>query len=330
MATKSPKIERLRSSLICAWCNKGFTGSYSQAKHFYYEGFNACCSKECRDKSIEKNRNKTLIEKGKTIRKGTMSGPCLECSKMYPTKKTDRQYCSMSCYTKSDAFKKRLQKSSIKGREASKLNWDEKMKAKCSYCEEVFRSPRSRDNKKGLQAFCSSLCYRKYKAELFDIWTANPQQIGSITNYDEFLTGDSLLSCPIDSCEWEGKHLSVHVVNHHGLLARDFKKLAGFNITSGLVCEDTHKKLCDRPLAGTALKGDILSIYKKRNPIFGGYISEERRQSCKKTIAMLSQENGPDRVCAGCGVTFQQASYFGRQKYCAIKCRTEHYRTKGK
>jgi ssDNA-binding Zn-finger/Zn-ribbon topoisomerase 1 len=92
--------------------------------------------------------------------------------------------------------------------------------------------------------FCSKACGRAYLSKRFDRFIANPEIIPLPQNYDEFLD-KQCLPCLIADCEWEGHQLSTHMNMVHGVTARQFKKLAGFNNGTGVVSRELHLRLRD-------------------------------------------------------------------------------------
>lgn len=328
MPYTSPTLEKLSKELECGHCGTVFHGTVSQAKHVKYEGSIVYCSTVCRSAAMSRRAQDQAIREGKKPRKGVMAGPCPVCNKMYESKNVDRKYCSQECYTKSDQFKKMLNENYKKGIKTQLPKWEEVTTVECPVCKENFRSRRSKYNKLGPQKFCSRLCYRKFKADLFDAWVANPQHIAMPQNYDEFMTQDEL-PCLVDGCDWKGRHLSMHLTHAHGIRAEDFKRAAGFNLSTGLVSPDLHQELCDREKVGVAVDRS------KWNPNYGnqersGYVSHERKEHQKKTRFLLKDKTGPDRTCKNCGKSFQQSTIFGRTLYCGVACRGEYYRNSEK
>ncbi len=160
-------------------------------------------------------------------------------------------------------------------------------------------------------------------AKRFDRWIANPQTMALPQCYDEFMTVDEL-PCLIEGCGWVGRHLGTHVQLAHGILADDFKRAAGFNLSTGLVGAELHKLLVeintgkgDRERVIAA--GEISNRHGLR-----GYYSSEASEHHAKARALAG--NGPQRTCRGCGAIFQQSTPFGLAKYCTIECRERTYK----
>jgi len=254
-----------------------------------------------------------------------LSGPCKVCGAMFKVRGTRaRQFCSMRCYISSDEFKKNRLEASAKGTAASAARWSdwEPLTIPCIECGTVFRA-KPVDRRK----YCSSMCYRKYMAKRFDRYIANPEKIALPQAYDEFLTKDTL-HCLIEGCDWSGNHLSLHMNQAHGISARQFKKLAGFNLSSGIVSKPLHEALCERPIQGNA--ASLVGTFKDR-PMQPKerYISAEAREHSMKTRALIiGSETGPVRTCLGCNKKFTQRSPFGKAKFHSIECRDAYYALK--
>lgn len=160
---------------------------------------------------------------------------CPVCKLEFNSKK-QKTYCSMRCYLSSEQFK------TMELTNLNNINKDTKgpIKVKCKNCENEYFTPRWRPKK-----FCSKICLRIYYKERFDRFIANPETIALPQAYDEYLTKENL-PCLFNDCDWVGKNLSSHVNRTHGITAREFKKLAGFNLKSGLVTPDLSKQMSDK------------------------------------------------------------------------------------
>lgn len=311
----------IKENLVCGQCQKRFIGSDSQARKVKYEQRVVYCSPKCRKEAAQKRGQKQAIKEGKKLRKGILVGPCPVCNKMFESS-YNKTFCSLECYNKSPQFKQMLQDNYQKGNKATQDIWDVKMKRKCIVCGKIYRAKRSK------QKYCSLTCHRQFKADLFDAWVNNPQKIMMPSGYDEFLLQDEL-PCLVEGCSWTGKHLSVHLNVVHGIKAEDFKKEAGFNLKTGLVVNELHEKMVERPHVGVACdpslqcKGqEVIAVHGiKRND----YKSEEGKIHQKQARMIKSIDPGPIRKCVGCGKEFQQSTPFGRAKYCTTSCRNSYY-----
>ena len=297
----SEQVKKSRTTLCCGHCKAIFTGTTSQANHLKYEQIAAYCSPICRRAAFRKKICTEIPQRG----------PCKHCGEMFKSR-TSKQYCGMDCYTSSRAFKahtKRIQKLSHVPRD----KYGEYIG--CLECgEEIYRKPSGRNK------YCSKACYRLYMAKRFDRWIANPQEMSLPQCYDEFMIQDEL-PCLIEGCDWVGQHLSAHVNLAHGIIADDFKRAAGFNLSTGLVGLSTHKKMVERNV-----QVDQLMPFwgvEVTNKKIHSYYSEEAREHHKKARALLG--HGPQRECLGCGKIFQQGTVFGRALYCTFECRDDTY-----
>lgn len=302
------ELRHIRDTLICAYCNKTFKGSDHQAHKVKYSNQSVYCSKKCRHSAISNKFKKV----------NSIYGPCPTCGEMFESK-YEKIFCSLACYNASPEFKKMGRQNCAKGRETSSRKWDEKMKKVCPVCGEEFRA----DVKH--RKFCSRPCYRKFQANLFDAWIANPQKIEMPQCYDEFMLQGEL-PCLVEGCNWKGQHLSIHLNQAHGILAEDFKKTAGFNLTTGLVTPKLHKDLSERAKTGVAIDPDLQGFVHESVDEKDQYRSREGAEHKAKARALAGIEGGPMRICRQCGEEFQQTTKFGKTIYCSKTCRTEYYR----
>lgn len=194
----------------------------------------------------------------------------------------------------------------------------------CPECGNSFyqkRAAKGRIAKK----FCCRSCYRAYMAKRFDRYIANPQSLALPQCYDEFLNQYEL-HCPFEGCDWVGKKLAMHVNISHGVKQKDFKKAAGFNLSTGVISKDFAEDLKRRndkaKLPADYTKPLQLAhiALKNRKEIYQSLEGFEHR---KKTRAISGF--GPERNCASCGGTFLQTTRYGRTLYCSKKCRDDFY-----
>jgi endogenous inhibitor of DNA gyrase (YacG/DUF329 family) len=174
--------------------------------------------------------------------------------------------------------------------------------------------------------FCSKPCYRSYMAKRFDRWIANPEGMALPQCYDEFLDREEL-TCIVEGCGWQGRHLSVHVNQAHGIRAQEFKRAAGFNLNTGLVSKPLAQLLSERPNQGVALsnpdhKENQKHAVKVAQEGMRYYSMEAKEHQCKAHSLLVP---GPIRNCRGCGIEFRQNTQFGRAVYCSKDCRKVHY-----
>lgn len=187
----------------------------------------------------------------------------------------------------------------------------------CKGCQVEY--PRSRK-----AAFCSRQCQRRYFAERFDRWIANPEFVALPQNFDEFLAR-VILTCPIAGCEWEGESLGTHVNYEHGVTARNFKKLCGFNLKTGLIGQNLSESMAakaKRLLAEGVWTAGVPAGSIATKP--ESYVSLEAKEHARKTRAELPAFREVYLNCKSCGVEVQQP-YLGQRLYCSTACRSKFY-----
>ena len=220
----------------CSNCKVGFQLTQKQ-RHNFRHGRNVFCSREC-----------LTLSRGFVPGGAKYKGTCRLCGKAFVSKIKNKTYCSIDCYTSDPGTIDRLKKISPKGiaARAKKLELHEfgRTYVSCAYCGEKIEIIVSR-KKRARRFFCNQTHYRKYLAERFDRWIASPQAIALPQNYDEFMTQE-VLPCIVEGCEWEGQHLSAHANLEHGITAEELKKMAGFNLGTGLVCPDVSQKMSEK------------------------------------------------------------------------------------
>jgi hypothetical protein len=235
-------------------------------------------------------------------------------------------FCDMKCYIASPGFKKMIAENCLNNAAKATGNTPEGYTPtykNCIECGTEFKTKPSSNSK-----YCSKMCYRKYMTKRFDRWIASPQKIALPQAFDEFLTSD-VLPCLVEGCDWKGHHLSGHMNQTHGVTARNFKKLAGFNLGSGIVSAPLHAALCERDIVGVAIDGSrfhgyLSGVEQKRTQ----YKSLEGKEHRAKTNSLKNEtEEKPLRVCTGCGVEFRQSCHFGRKLFHSIECRDVYYKT---
>lgn len=208
--------------------------------------------------------------------RGPVRGPCEVCGMLYRSYGAKR-FCSMTCYQKSDVWKANREK-------MVKRNADRAASAmdrfdQCLECAKPNTTARQRRRK-----FCSQVCYRKYMADRFDRFIANPESLALPNNYDEFLSQGEL-TCLVDGCGWVGENLSCHMNFAHGIPAKLAKQLGGFNLSTGLVTPRVSKIFSDRQAITLKNHPDIMGFNghtPKRND---SYRSLEAREHWKKATA---------------------------------------------
>ena len=324
------ELEALRANLECGHCGAKFKGSDSQARKVKYEERVVYCSGICRSAATSKKMQERAIREGKKPRKGVLSGPCKTCGNMFESK-IDKMYCSMDCYINSEQFRE-MQSQYWAPSDEMKANISAKLKkgedVPCLECgTEFYQKPPSTG--RPARKFCSTTCYRAHLAKRFDRWVANPEGMALPQCYDEFLDREEL-SCVVGCCDWKGTHLTLHMNQAHGVRAREFKRAAGFNLSTGVIAKPLAQALRERRLVGVADRMDDASraaaLALSQEAIAANqinYRSLEGKEHSKKARAMLG--HGPLRACTGCGNVFQQSTPMGKTLYCSRECRDNAY-----
>lgn len=339
----------IRDSLVCGNCNTVFKGTDSQARKVKYEKQTVYCSKQCR--AIKHSEKLSLPD--------ILVGECRHCHKELYSRNLKKIYCDNVCYMASDQHKEMIHnnlqaiakqqpvKDAIKelNRVTGKriLNKDKTLvglRAKgtehlsattytpegelfhCLECNAPkYRKP-SEDRK-----FCSHKHFVAYRAKRFARRLANPEPLKDIADYTTFLEQD-ILPCIVQGCTWEGQHLTLHCNLEHGITAREFKQIFGFNLTEGIVGKDLSNRYSQRALEGIAKDKLLCGLEKARatprtarSRLRSPQALENARNSRKASVKL----EGPMRICEGCNMEFQQSTIFGFAKYCTKLCRAAHY-----
>lgn len=324
------ELEAIRDNMKCGHCGTKFKGSNSQARKVKYENRVVYCSSTCRCSAHSQKARARAVMEGKTPRKGVLAGPCKKCGKFFESR-IDKQYCSIDCYVSSDQFREMQSKywtisDEVKAKISSKLRKGEDVP--CLECgTEFYQKPPSKG--RPARKFCSTTCYRTYLSKRFDRWIANPEGMALPQCYDEFLDRHEL-SCVMEGCDWKGKHLTLHINQAHGVISDEFKRAAGFNLSTGVIskplAEALRKRECVGVAAGSSEADLAVSLTLAREAIATNpnrYRSLEAREHAKKARAMLGA--GPQRTCSGCGKVFQQRTPIGLAIYCSKECRNTTY-----
>ena len=320
------EIEALRGNLECGHCGAKFEGSDSQARKVKYEERTVYCSTVCRSTAHSRKAREQAVGQGKKLRKGILAGPCKTCGKRYESR-IDKMFCTLDCYLQSAQFKSMVAENLKKGRENTQLRTGFSQLGQdvpCLECgTEFYQKP---PNKwRSARKFCNTTCYRAYMAKRFDRWVANPEEMALPQCYDEFLDREEL-PCIIYGCNWKGQHLTLHMNQAHGIKADEFKRAAGFNLSTGVVSRPLAEALREREIVGIAGQPNERALDLARAAIAASpirYKSLEGKEHAKKSRAILA--GGPKRICAGCGKLFQQSTPMGKAVYCSRGCRDDAY-----
>lgn len=288
--------------LTCGHCRCSFAGTQSQVNHAKYECSVVYCSRICRRSAMRNLYNKPA----------TNQGPCPTCGKDFFSK-TNKIYCTLDCYLK----RSRSDVRRILHIEASLAQRTGTVQ-RCVECSVEFYKKPSRS-----KPWCSKPCGRSYNAKRFDRWVANPEQMALPQCYDEFLDQQEL-SCLVAGCQWRGQHLSIHMNAVHGVPADEFKRAAGFNLSSGIVSKPLAQTLSERENVGVGLQPHARYRLPVNTKGMVMYRSREADEHGRKARAIMS--TGPTRTCVGCGSKFLQSTQYGRALYCSVSCREETYK----
>jgi len=265
------------------------------------------------------------------------SAVCPTCNQTFFSRRP-KKFCGLRCYVNSSQFKEhsvgnfeRINRSRV-ARGAP----DEPLP--CVHCGKPL------PNRKVSRKYCNQRCYRAFMAGRFDRWIANPQTLALPQAYDEFLS-QSELPCLVEGCDWVGKQLSNHMNSAHGVRARDFKMLAGFNLTTGVVSAETAEALASRShihdapgvrqpntkgkqgtyksLEGRehSLKSRSIADFSEANIRNSQRLSTPEAKQAMRELIARTRANQPERrsTCLQCEKTFTYRN-MKAPKYCGESC----------
>lgn len=206
------------------------------------------------------------------------------CGKTFTSIKADRKYCCLRCHTSRPEFKAIARKNAVYAHNARK-GTAVITERPCAYCGEIMHlnAMQVRDGKK----FCTRDHYRKFMAKTFDRSIGASVTFKQMQGYDEFIMQDQL-PCLIEGCEWTGDNLGLHLYQTHGITADDAKRMAGFNLGTGLVSPKLRATLEARQNAGNAHSLNQPKAVAARK---FDYVSNERKEHAKKGAALALRDN---------------------------------------
>lgn len=210
------------------------------------------------------------------------------CGKPFVSKKPDRKYCTVKCYAATPEFKARARATLEKARKQYKPAARKGAMRPCLHCGALMYLKPS-EIKRGKKT-CSRAHYRAYMAGRFDRAIAAPVAFKDMQGYDEYLTQDKL-PCLVEGCSWAGDNLGLHMNQAHGITADDFKRLAGFNLSTGLVSQKMEAHLVARANRGTPRTLDRKKALAGRK---FDYVALERKEHAQKA-ALLRQRDAAGR-----------------------------------
>jgi hypothetical protein len=254
------------------------------------------------------------------------SATCPTCGTQFGSR-YQKKFCSMKCYQASPEMQAMLKRNAVPANAARVLKatgvpLKPRVEVTCLNCGLKWLAKPS----DGSRRYCSQSCYRKYMADRFDRWVASPEAIALPQCYDEFLLQVEL-PCLVAGCNWVGVHLGGHVNRAHGILAREFKRAAGFNVGSGLCTPAVSQNIAER----NHFLGSVGSSRWARGgappPLVRGYVSQESREHHAKARALKYAEGMAPRVCLACGAEYVPNRGGVGSKFCTIPCREQFYKT---
>jgi hypothetical protein len=207
------------------------------------------------------------------------------CGKPFTSLKPDRHYCCMKCVAAaSPSFKAAREAALVKARENYKPVARSGEERPCAHCgKPMYLKPS--EIKRGKKT-CNRTCYRGYMAARFDRAAAVSVTYRELQGYDEFLLQDKL-PCLVEGCTWEGDNLSLHMNEAHGITEEDFKREAGFNLTTGVVSATMGRNLRARGNKGHEPSLDREKALKA--PGRCEYVSRERLEHIRKSAALRTK-----------------------------------------
>lgn len=319
--------------LKCSNCQKDFESKDRNQLASSRNGRNVFCCVDCR---VAKEQELQRSRPGRHV-----CGPCPTCGEEFRSRIKGKKFCSMKCYTSHSSFLDRLRR---QNEEKSKAAFPDG-RPRCPQCGE--ETPKNRK-------YCNNLCRRKYFADRFDRFVANPEQIALPQNFDEFLL-QSELPCLFEGCEWCGTNLSLHVNMVHGVSVDKFKEMVGFNRTTGLVApsisefrsglmkrlikdgvikagDAEHLKKIDR--SGHEMRLEGKEHWQKSMAITGGMKKfaeagtaksrdpERRKEIGERMRQTIAEMPMVPKVCTECGCDYEvKQMHSGKAKFCSQKCR---------
>jgi predicted transcriptional regulator len=217
------------------------------------------------------------IAAGRREKRGDISKTCPECSKIFEST-VPKQFCSIKCRSASPLFRAACVQ--------AHKHLQRRKSVVCLECGKAFERIVSDRARK----FCCREHYRKYFWDRFDRWIASPRTIASLQNYDEFMLLPQL-PCLVEGCGWAGEDFGKHLNCAHGITAREFKRAAGFNLTTGLVVAALRKAMSDRSKAlglGAGFGGDL--GHTEPPPDYRSYFSREGREHYLKAMTLRGRQ----------------------------------------
>ena len=195
-----------------------------------------------------------------------ISATCPTCGTEFKSA-TPKKFCTQKCYLESTQFREAMVEARKKSAELRGIEIGKRIEITCLYCNSQLkllpsaangyrRTTGKRAGRLSRRKFCGTICWCKWQAERFDKHFATPEVIALPQGYDEFLT-KSRLPCLLPTCDWSGFNLSSHMNHAHGIKKEEFKKMAGFNVTTGVVAPCLLKAMQKNVNAKRAESGEL-------------------------------------------------------------------------
>lgn len=313
----------------CANCGKEFENTPCKVKRGKTTCSAACRTEKRRKDTVAKSKGPCkLCGKKEVIAKGMCNAcyqkhlieihkkntppdrTCEECGEPFWSRSNAKRFCSLDCYINSDFYKEHMAEAQKKSAELRGVEIGKRVTLCCDNCEAPFEvlpseakgKPQITNGMKRVyrKRFCTKTCYRKWFAERYDRWIANPETIALPQAYDEFLTKEHL-PCLVEGCGWEGDNLSNHMNFSHGVIAEEFKAMAGFNKSTGLITETTRKKIEESREGqewGNANIGEIPKNNREHLTLPRGKLRPEGIEHMRKSRNELSIQTAESRARA--------------------------------
>lgn len=202
------------------------------------------------------------------------------CGKTFESLRPGRRFCSVKCRANHPDFKAASAQRIKEGRK--KVTYTRSGEERpCAECGKpmYFTPPQIKRGKKT----CSRTCYRRYMAGRFDRAMGVSVTYKELHGYDEFLLQDKL-PCLVEGCDWEGDNLSLHMNQAHGIKEEDFKRMAGFNLSTGVVSAPMAERLRQR--GGEGCPGTLDQPRAVATKGRHEYYSRERKEHMRKAALL--------------------------------------------
>lgn len=299
-------------------CSNNATSDLRGKARALHRASSTCSSPGCVEKIYIAGRCQRCYAMWRAEESATYKATCPQCNVKFGSS-MPKKYCSQACWHASDQFRTHVASLSLAAGEARNISIGARIEVTCFECGKT----RSLTPSLGkVQRFCSKLCWRRWNAKRFDRWVASPETIALPQNYDEFLS-KSELPCLVHGCGWVGQQLSSHMNATHGVSAAEFKKLAGFNKSSGILGAKLVEKLSlsqTREMReATSARSLANKPWVKALEVFMDHGDKERRLEGKEHVSKaVALTKLLPRKCERCSVVF--APERSKARFCSKSC----------